>query len=368
MRNCFILLSLFASLSGCNQIVCPPGTIERDGTCGPPMTAVDPGVCGPYTELQGDRCVPTFPPTVCEDGTTEAVIDPETGVTTCKGIGGLLPCGVPIACGTPTGSTKQTICGQLYNFEDGTRFEAAGAMGLPCDRQMPATSGPCALAMYAYDALAFASNPMTAQALPVRTTYLDECGRYKLVDIETSGTQLYLGIGVDDAGQPFAPTGVTVTSAVAVPRVAMTVTNNVEAFIVKSSTTQAWENSGGPPLSGGIYAPVFRAHRAGVPMPFENESGVTITKSGATIPTNDFYFKAAATDRTMIDTAATSTGANGTVLVTNASVDADGLSYNGQGGLGPGCRWELHAGASLPGIVFIQIFRKIDIVGLTCND
>jgi len=368
MRDCFILLSLFASLSGCNQTKCPPDTIERDGKCEPAMVAVSPAMCGPYTELQGDRCVPTFPPTVCEDGTTEAVTDPETGVTTCRGVGGVLPCGISITCGTPSGSTKQTICGQLYNFEDGTRFEAAGATGLPCDPQNPATSGPCALAVYAYDALAFANNPMTATALQVRTTYLDECGRYKLIDIETSGTQLFLGIGVDDAGQPLAPTGVTVTAAVAVQRVAMTVTNNLEAFIVKLSTTQAWENSGGPPLSGGIYAPVFRAHKAGAPMPFDNETGVTITKAGATIPANDFYFQTAATDRTTIDTAATSTGANGTVLVTNASVTMDGISYNGQGGLGAGCRWELHAGASLPDIVFIQIFRKVDSPGMTCSD
>src|SRR5690242_4609053 len=95
MRNCFILLSLFASVSGCRPTECPPGTVERDGTCEPPNSAVDPGVCGEFTELVGDRCVPTFPPTVCEDGTTEAVTDPDTGVTTCRGTGGLLPCGVP---------------------------------------------------------------------------------------------------------------------------------------------------------------------------------------------------------------------------------------------------------------------------------
>jgi hypothetical protein len=94
---------------------------------------------------------------------------------------------------------------------------------------------------------------------------------------------------------------------------------------------------------------------------------VTVTKSGNTIPANDYYFQAALTDRTTIDPAATATGANGTALVTNASV-SDSVVYAGQGGLGPGCRWELHAGASLANIVYIQVYRKADIIGQTCSD
>ena len=69
----------------------------------------------------------------------------------------------------------------------------------------------------------------------------------------------------------------------------------------------------------------------------------------------------------MIDSNASVTGANGTALYTGASVD-DSVKYAGQGGLGAGCRWEPHAAASLAGIVFIQVFRKTDIVGMTCND
>ena len=61
-----------------------------------------------------------------------------------------------------------------------------------------------------------------------------------------------------------------------------------------------------------------------------------------------------------------STGANGTGFVNNATLN-DGLYY-GQGGLGAGCVWEGHAAASLPGIVFIQVFRKTDATPATCND
>jgi hypothetical protein len=124
----------------------------------------------------------------------------------------------------------------------------------------------------------------------------------------------------------------------------------------------------GPPLSGGIYAPVFRQHRKGSGDQFANQAGVTFTKAGNTVPANDYYFTAAETMRTTVDTNATATGANGTALITGATID-DSVMYAGTGGLGTGCRWEPHAGASLPGIVFIQVFRKIDaVVGGPCND
>ena len=144
MRNQVILLSLLASVtaSGCNPLECAEGTIERDGRCEPSTTGPVGSMCGPFTELQGDRCVPTFPPTVCEDG-AESELDPETGVTTCKG-GGLTPCGFPAPCSAPSGATKQTFCGQIYNFETNVPFgDPDNTPGVPC--ATGATTGPCAL-------------------------------------------------------------------------------------------------------------------------------------------------------------------------------------------------------------------------------
>jgi hypothetical protein len=114
---------------------------------------------------------------------------------------------------------------------------------------------------------------------------------------------------------------------------------------------------------------VYRAHKLPVTSGtiFDPQAGVTVTKDGAPITANDFYFLASQTTRTMIDTGAAVTGMNGTALVTNAAV-SQGVAYGGMGGLGAGCRWEPHAGASLPGIVFIQVFRKLDLIGQTCAD
>jgi hypothetical protein len=118
----------------------------------------------------------------------------------------------------------------------------------------------------------------------------------------------------------------------------------------------------------GIYAPVYRGHRAGADL----AAGVTFTFGlGGTSPayptmTNvdrDFYFTGCPTNRLALDAAAGATSANGTALVTGANL---GEVYAGAGGLPPQCLWEVHGGASIPGVVFIQIFRPMNAPGQTC--
>ena len=368
MRNYTWLITLFASLaaSGCNQTECGDGTIQRDGKCEPASVQTNAAMCGPFTELQGDKCAPQFPPTECDPTTTMPTTDPATGVTTCIGTGGG-GCDTPIACPAPTGGTKMTICGQIYDFENNTKYAESGGASSNCDPMAPAASGPCALQIIPYDAIAFGTNPGTATPLAVDSVTIDKCGRYRVAGIETSGTGPFIGLGIDDAGQPLGPTGTTVTVGVAVPKADGPVVQGFEGWIVKATTTGMWQSTGGPPLSGGIYAGIFRKHKKGVGDPFEIQSGVTITDMGNTIPTRDYYFQAAETNHQNIDAAATATGANGTVLVTGAMV-SESTAYSGQGGLGAGCRWEPHAAASLAGIVFIQVYRKLDIIGQTCAD
>ena len=85
-------------------------------------------------------------------------------------------------------------------------------------------------------------------------------------------------------------------------------------------------------------------------------------RQGAPTPGDDFYFTAGETTRETIDGAASSTGANGTALVTNAMLDG----YIGAGGLPAECIYEGHAGVSLPFVLFVQIFRPTDASGQTC--
>ncbi|HWO20704.1 MAG TPA: hypothetical protein VNO30_18180 [Kofleriaceae bacterium] len=344
---------------GCKAVECGEGTIESGGECVPADEIVSAAKCGPFTKLVGDMCTPVHDPTVCGPGTVRDV-DPATGIGSCQpssGAGG--GCGAPIACPTPTAAGKQTICGQLYDFETSERFEATGATGARCTAVT--ADGPCALSIRAFDAIAFASNPQTAMPLAVEDTYVDDCGRYRLQHI-TAPSNPFVGLGIDDAAAAgTGPAGITNIVGLATPRVPDSATRDFEAFIARKATTDAWAASGGPPLSGGVYAMVFRARSKGAAL----NPGVMATRSGATIPANDAYLGGCGSLRTAVDTAATATGGTGTALVTGASVN-DSVVYSGTGGLPPECRYTVHAGASIPQILFVQVLRPTSNAGMTC--
>ncbi len=365
-----ILLSLATitviDAPACNGIECGTGTIERDGTCQPGDGTFDPAKCGAFTMLVGDQCVPMFPPTICDPGSTMSSIDGSTGVTTCIGTGVSAGCSGAFACGQPQ-SGKQTICGQIYNFTDNSKFAAPNATGTRCTT--PTSSGPCALQIQAYDAFAYAGN----QATPAQTVgdvYIDDCGRYRVTDITPPGGP-YIALGFDDAGQPFGPGGVTVTTGVALPTAAGTATPGFEAWVADQTTVNGWA---GPSISTGIYAAIFRTHMCdqttglcdGTTSEI-NQAGVTFTKSGMAFPANDYYFQDQAT-HVDLDPAATATSSNGTALYVGALV-TDNLAYGGIGGLADptNCQWEPHAAASIPGLLFLQIYRPAAKPLKTCS-
>lgn len=358
------VLGLGAGINaGCKTTDCGEGTIERDGVCEPANEVVDPAACGEFTELQGDQCVPIFPPTECDPATTATEVDPETGMVTCIGTGGG-GCSAPLACPAPSAG-KQTVCGRLYNFEDNEPLAAMGATGTRCNPAMPSADGPCAVILVAYDALEFAGNPTTAEPRPTVDTYVDDCGRWRLTDIDTP-TGPFIGFGIDDiVPGNRGPGGTTNTVGIATASVTSGSINNLEAYIVKPSTTASWQATGGPSIATGYYAPVYRANRTG----FAGQDGVVVVRQAGPVPANDFYFSASQVTRTTVDPARNFTGANGTALVTMASLADVGYSGVPAGagmGLPPECRYVGAPGVTLPGIVFISIFRPTDQTGMTC--
>jgi len=370
MRIASLMILAFATTAApaCKSIECGTGTIERDGTCAPSDETVGTAMCGPFTMIQGNECVPIYPPTICEPGTTEEDMGSD-GVITCKGTGGPGGCSGDITCPTPS-SGKQTICGQIYNFEDNSKFQGA-ATGAKCAGTE--TTGPCALQILAFDAAVYAGAPSSTPPQAVGKVVIDDCGRYAVEDI-TPPSGPFLALGFDDANMPFGPTGQTVTAGVAMPTAADTRTEKFEAFILNQSVIGTWTSTGGPSFANGIYAAVFRAHTCDggtcIGDSFATQSGVSITKSGAVNAANDYYFLNEAT-RDHIDPAvsATSTTMNGTGLLTNASVN-DSLAYSGTGGITDttNCQWESHAAANVPGLLFIQIYRKTAKLGKTCAE
>jgi len=359
MSNRLVLLAALAALdAGCKTVDCGEGTAERGGVCVPASETVAAATCGPFTELQGDQCAPTMSPTVCDPASTIEVVG-ELGVITCVGNGGG-GCSAPLACPAPSDG-KQTICGQLFDLETNAPFAAPGATGTQCTAA--AATGPCALGLRAYDAVAFAMNPMTSP-LTTDPVYVDDCGRYRVAEIPVPGTG-FIALGLDDAMQ--GPAGITNATGVATAAVANTATKDLDAFVVTGATTTAWATSGGPTIASGYYVPIYRGHRAGSDL----VAGVTVTYGAMTPPappaltdTNrDFYFAADATARTTLAPAANVTGVNGTALFAGANL---GEVYSGQGVLPTECRWDIHAGASTPGVVFVQVFRPINNGPMTC--
>ncbi|MBS1123842.1 MAG: hypothetical protein H6Q90_6070 [Deltaproteobacteria bacterium] len=345
-----VLLSLLAT--SCKTIDCGDGTIERNGTCVPADETVSAAKCGPFTELVGDQCVPQFPPTVCDPGTTQPELD-AAGVITCIGTGAGFACPQPAA-------GKQTICGQIYDLATNLPFSAPGATCVPC--AATAVDGPCSLGIRAFDAITFASNPQAAPPLVTGQIVIDDCGRYAVPDIVVP-TGPFIGLGIDDADPTKqGPAGSTNAIGVATLKLPDTATKDFEGFIATKATTDLWQTSGGPLISAGAYVTIFRALHTGL----TNQAGVTVTRNGAAIPVDDFYFGAGQSGRTAIDPLATATGASGTALVTNASI-AEGPAYSAQlGALPAECQWELHAGASIPFVLFVQVFRPTNANGQTC--
>lgn len=356
-----LLLALAAS---CKSIDCGDGTAERDGTCVPANETIGTATCDPATtELHGTVCTAKVQRT-CDPDTTEDVVD-INGAHICVGLGGS-GCSAKIAC-PPPAAGKQTICGQLYDFENNEPFAEAGATGAQCADNV--TTGPCALGIKSYDAVVFA---MTGGGeLATGPVYIDDCGRYKIPDITQPGPPGFIALGIDDkAGTPGIsgvtnPVGVTATAA---PN---TITRDFEAFIVRGATVQGWGavtgTPGTPSLMGGIYAPVYRGHRTGTDL----ATGVTVTVAPMSMPTSmttsmarDFYFGPTDATRTTLDGAANATGMNGTALWNGATL-AEVYSGTG-GGLPSQCLWEVHAAAAIAGVIFVQIFRPMNFPGMTC--
>jgi hypothetical protein len=369
MRVASLMILAFATTAApaCKSIECGTGTIERDGTCAPSDETIGTGKCGPFTMLHGEQCVPMFPPTICDPITTEEDTGSD-GVTTCKGTGVSAGCSGPITCPSPTPG-KQTICGQIYNFQNDAKFQGA-TTGMVCAGTE--TTGPCALQILAYDAVNFATDPMNTPPQDVGKVVIDDCGRYAVEDITPPGNA-FLALGFDDRGQPLGPSGVTVTTGVATPTAADTKTTGFEAFVLDQSVIGTWTATMGPPFASGIYAAVFRAHTCDggtcIGDSFATQSGVQITKSSVVNAANDYYFLGTEATRDHLDSTANATTMNGTGLLTGARV-IDSLAYSGTGGITDttNCQWENHAAANVPGLLFIQIYRKTAKLGKTCAE
>ena len=148
----------------------------------PPTRRPAPRSAARSPMLDGDQCVPMFPPTVCDPTTTTMDTDPTTGVTTCIGTGGG-GCTAPFACPTPGRRQADDLRPDLRLRDQPAVRRRPSATGAKCS----ATARRRARArsqIQAYDAIAFGMNPHDrAAARERRASYIDDCGRYRVKDI-----------------------------------------------------------------------------------------------------------------------------------------------------------------------------------------
>jgi hypothetical protein len=354
-------LLVIALAAGCKSMECGPGTSESNGSCVPASLAVTAAKCGPFTMLQGDTCVPMFPPTTCDPDSTQPDTDQATGVTTCIGTGGG-GCAARLPCPTPTVDGVETVCGQIYDFETNQPFANPGAMGVRCSPG--ATTGPCALGIHAFDAVAFAGSMGASPPLATGDVYLDDCGRYQVPNIAVGSLMApFVALGFDDFDLTTkkGPLGLTNTVGLVAPAVSKGAVKDFDAFVVPKATSDKW--AGMPPFDAthGVFAAVYRAHSTGPDL----ASGVAFARLTGGATTSVFYL--GGTTRGAVDTSAASTGATGTALVGISGTVAATDQYSGTGGLPVECKWDNHGAAAIGFAVFIQIFRPTSATNATCT-
>lgn len=234
-------------------------------------------------------------------------------------------CDMPLAC--PGAATNRvTVCGRINDVAT----EAAIVS--------PAVS------LTAYDALEYAGSPDTATPLPYEALTMDECGRFRMVDIVRP--QLgFIALATDDPEN--AGVDAYAEAAVAFPVSSGDTRPRERVYAISHTTDAQWSSQAG-------LSPSF-VDRGAILMIFLNEgepvAGVTVTEGGATEPGNDHYFaNANPWARTTIDPAMTATGPNGSALKLDSSL----VEHSGNNGTCEGV-WESALAASIPGVLFVAI-------------
>lgn len=314
------------------------------------------GSCDDGLVCASDHCVKSPDPP--DSGIVDAAIDgslepPDAALPDAALDAAVLPgdCGAPIVCPTPVGS-KVTVCGRIFDVGSGEPISAPSPVGALCDPGAPTTSGPCALTIEMFDPLAFAANPTGTAPLAADEIAIDDCGRYRAVNV-TRPFNGYMAVVVDDAAALYAQTAVTFPIDMGETRA-----GSVAAATLQATDT-GWTITAGDPFGGitfaekGVVLYVFLY--AGVPV-----AGVIITRSGAVRPVDDYYFAASDVGamRTTVAAGETATGPNGAALLVNSSL----AQHSGTGAEPSGCEWPSELAAAIPGVVFYAE-RNAHVVG-----
>jgi hypothetical protein len=297
------------ALPGCAEpgVTCAPGTVAVDGACVLDDEAIAVH-CGAGTRYDPPTASCVGDPALGECYGGEIVDDGDARTCVC-GANARASCSSGPPCAAPPAGVVR-VCGHLLDLETSEQLIDLD------DGEPPDPEGPCALALAAYDAADFASDPDAAEPLDT-LAWLDRCGRFRIdLPLPPSG---FLAIAArDPSAETRAP------SAITLPATSRVV--GVRLPVAALATLELWAASlelDGPGLDERGAAVVRLLHQ-----------GAFV--AGATLPGAPYYF--ADTDPyllTTLDPARTETGPTGAAL----ELDGEPTSAPPSGGLPDGCTW-----------------------------
>jgi len=269
----------------------------------------------------------------------------------------------PGACWLPCpepSSGKNTLCGQVLDFETNQPIAVADPTGRSCE-EIPAgeRNGPCSMSVAIYDAIGFAQNPTGTQPLPVDSVTMNDCGRYVAVGIPTPALG-YVAVAIDDAAGSQDDTWVQTANIYAIgPGDRL----DRGLYAVAATTDVEWTATAGDPFAGETFA----THGVGAEIYIcggEPLAGVQLGNDGGVDPAHDFYFSDSDPwTRSTIDPAQNVTGADGTVLLAESAV-VDHTSSTLQCG---SCVWEPAPVKAIPGLALVAEHIAVDDNGNPCG-
>jgi hypothetical protein len=265
-----------------------------------------------------------------------------------SGSTGVGACAAGLACGAQD-ADEICLAGRLFDFATSRPVTTTPSSEATCTTV--GQGGPCALAIRAFDALAFLSNPGGATPLTTGESLVDACGRFRLSGVADPSLGFAL-LAVDDAS---GAANDHVVSAVARPVAGGDEVEGLTLDAIGIGVDADWTTDAGAPFGADTFA-----SRGAVALVFlhggEPVAGVTARAQGAADAGADFYFSdPSAGSRVEVDAGAAATGANGTALV----ADNDLVERDGVGGLAAGCVWESALAGGAAGVVLVQRLRAV---------
>lgn len=239
-------------------------------------------------------------------------------------------CSQPLTCSPPQAG-KSCIAGQLTDVATTEPLRAAFNIGLTCGHG--AIGGPCDLTLGAHDAVSYAANPAGDAALTSGDTIVDGCGRFRFANL-TTPSSAFVAIAVADAPGSDGHMPSAMLHALG----ANQQVDGLEAVVAKSTTVATWSLLGQTDFSNGA---ILLSYRTGGTA----TAGVIVSHSGSVGSLR--YFSDTDTQRLIVSSAATSTGANGSALVVNAPFQ----TYSGIGGESDGCAWTSANMVTIQGVI-----------------